>query len=62
MLHVYLRMRQRENAFALLTTSEEAICRVGPLSKLAHEGIYEIKVGEEIQSAVLELNEVLGLE
>ncbi len=45
----------------MLTTSEEAICRVG-LSELAREGIYEINVGKEIQSAVLELNEVFGLE
>ncbi len=60
-LNVYLGMRQRKNAFALLTTWEEAICRVG-LSKLAHEGIYEIKAGEEIQSAVLELAQVLDLE
>ncbi len=29
---------------------------------MAHEGIYEVDVGKEILSAVIELNEMLGLE
>ncbi len=44
----------------MLTTSEEAICRVS-LSELAREGIYEIDISREILSAVIELNEMLGM-
>ncbi len=47
--------------FCFAVDSEEAICRVG-LSELSHEGIYEIRPGELIDSAVLELAKVLDLE
>ncbi len=62
-LMVYLGTWKKQNAFALLSTSEEAICRVG-LSELSQEGIYEIRRGELIDSAsaVLELAKELDLE
>ncbi len=51
-LMVYLGMQKNWNTFTLLSTSEEAIYRVG-LNKLAPEEIYEIRPGELIDSAVL---------
>ncbi len=60
-LMVYLGMQQKWNAHALLSVTEESICRIG-LNELAEEGIYQVKPGEEVSSAVLELAQVLEVE
>ncbi len=57
---VFLGTQKGRNATALLTTLEEALGRVG-LSELAREGIYNINIHKEIQSALLEVNRVLGM-
>ncbi len=41
--------------------TEESICRIG-LNELAEEEIYQVKPGEEVSSAVLELAHVLEVE
>ncbi len=58
---VYLGMRKEQNAHALLSVTEESICRIG-LNELAEEGIYQVKTDEEVSSAVLELAHVLEVE
>ncbi len=59
-LTVYLGMCQSRNAHALLAVSEESICRLG-LDKLVQQGIYQVKPDEEINSAILELAQVLDV-
>ncbi len=60
-LMVYLGTRKERNAHALLAVMEESICRIG-LSELAEEEIYQVKPGEEVSSAVLELAHMLEVE
>ncbi len=45
----------------MLSVPEELICRIG-LNELAEEEIYQVKSGEELSSAVLELAHVLEVE
>ncbi len=60
-LMVFLDMQKGKNATTLLTASEEAIGRMG-LSELASEGIYEININKALQSALIEVNQVLGMD
>ncbi len=59
-LMVYLGMGKEWNAHALLSVTEESICRIG-LNELAEEEIYQVKPGEAIDSSVLELAKVLDI-
>ncbi len=44
----------------MLATADEATGRVG-LSELVHEGIYKININKPVESALLEVNEVLTM-
>ncbi len=57
---VFLGTQKRKNATALLAASEEVIGRIG-LSELACEVIYKININKALQSALLEVNQVLGM-
>ncbi len=56
-LMVFLGMRKNKNARALQTASNESTARDG-LTEVATEGVYEIDVNNQVESAVIELRRV----
>ncbi len=56
-LMVFLGTQKSKNARALLAAGNEATARLG-LNELANEGIYEININTQVESAVLEMHQV----
>ncbi len=57
-LMVFLGTQKNKNAKALLAMTNEATGRLG-LNELANEGIYQVNINKPVESAILEVNQVL---